>query len=231
MTSRQSRAAGLTLVELLLSMAIVGVIFLAVISLTRGALTYSAQVDGINDRLVELNDAMGYIALNARRSARLIEDSDDLSIFYGGTGGEFMCTTGATDPCVAMIVPVVDRDDADILGYELLAYRVAPISAWSDNPGLPMGRDGEDTKVLLEYKAELCSCTSPPALSTSSISVDSVSLLLPDLYLVDSEGGSNSPFRLFGQDQLHISLRLWSSATDQVIPGNRPAEVVVSRRH
>lgn len=230
MTSKCKRVAGLSLVELLLAVAIIGVIFLALATLTRSTLGYSARVDALNDSLVELNDAVGYIALNARRSARLLDESDNLRIYHEPTGGEFICSPTEPDPCIGMIVPIVDPDTAKIDGYELLAYRVVPISAWSENPGIPQGWDRENTKILLQYETYLCNCTSAPTVETGTISADYVSLVLPDLYLQDADGNYKSPFTLVGADQLRISFRVKTPEGDSVIPSTAPAEIVVSRR-
>jgi prepilin-type N-terminal cleavage/methylation domain-containing protein len=234
MRESRQRALGLTLIELLIAMAIIGILVSAIIALSAGFLGYSRRVSAVNERLIDINDAVGYIALNGRRAMLAIGGATTVDISAGGT--TFTCANNAASgPCLALVVPIVDRNStaADIVGFELLAYRIVPMSAWNDNPGLPAGWDGANTPLLLEYRAPLClGCSSPPALP-SSVTADQVSLVISDLFLEDNAGNPITPFTVqSAQVELIIALRTRAPGSqDQVIvPADGPLVMTVTRR-
>jgi prepilin-type N-terminal cleavage/methylation domain-containing protein len=233
----QKSKHGFTLVETLLAIAILGIIASAVLAMTSGVLRFSRGVNVTNEQLADLNDAAGYLALNGRRAMRVIGGSDDIIIRYAGD--TFTCSTVSADgPCVALLVPVVNRNSgaSDIVSYELLAYRVMPISAWTDNPGFPEGWDGPDTPVMVEYRIPLaCSsaCNALPALPALA-NAGQASLVLPDLFMMDNSGNAVEPFILSSSVVLEITFNLRTRGSGQEaerrIPADGPVAVSVTRR-
>lgn len=230
-----NRQHGMTLVELLVAIAIGGVLIMAIVSLSGGMLTYTRRANQINQNLTDLNDAIGYISLKLRGAKQLVGNNDSIEITDGSQ--TFQCSIGSPDgSCVALVVPVVDRASptAEIVGYELLAFRVATLDAWSGDPGMSPGWDGQDTPLMLEYRSPLA-CGSPcsaPPLAPSSIVADRVSLVISDLYFFDASGSPFEPFEVEGSNTATIRLRMLAAGqtTDRAVPSEHPSTVVVTRR-
>lgn len=235
------RNAGLSLVELLISMGVLGILLVAIVSLTSSFLTYSGRVSTINDRLSELNDAAGYIATNGRRAmavvgAGAVAGGSLTSIDITDGTDTFTCSVPSADgPCVGFVVPVVDRSTtaSDITGFDLLAYRVIPLSAWADDPGLAEGWNGADTPLMLEYRVSLCTgCSTPPSVPSTATAVQA-SMVIPDLFLEDAGGNPIAPFDVFlDTAQMTIRLRAAGSgeSVDTRVPADGPLELTVVRR-
>ena len=232
----RQRSLGFTLLELLIALGILGILISAIIAMTSGFLGYTRHVSVTNDRLIELNDVAGYVATNGRRAMQFIGGSTTVDISIGGT--TFTCSTNATDgPCVAMVVPIVDREaaGADIIGFDLLAYRVVPLSDWDDDPGLPQGWNGPDTPLMLEYRAELCSSCSVPPVVPNDVAADQVSLVLPNLFLEDNAGDAVAPFAIEGgsaESALRLGLRTRGSGQQDVtiVPADEPLILTATKR-
>lgn len=230
-----SDARGFTLVELLIAMAITGILLIGIIALTGGVLRYTGQATAVNAMTAELNDVLGYIGLRLRSATQLVGEGD--SVQLTASGSSFNCSIASSDGnCIAVVVPVVDRDSttAAITGYELLAYRVTTADNWADDPGLPTGWDGANTPILLEYRAALACpspCSSPP-LAPSSVSANRVSFVAGDLVLVDSGGAAYSVFEIGSPSRATIRLRIQeiTQIGMRSVPGDGPLELNVTRR-
>jgi prepilin-type N-terminal cleavage/methylation domain-containing protein len=227
------RHGGFTLIEVLVATFVLGILLTAIIGLSSGYLGFSRRVSTINERLADLNDALGYVASNARSAMNVIgADGTSVDVTAGGT--TFTCETIAADPCLAFVVPVVDRTTtaSDITGFDLLAYRIAPLSAWADDPGLAPGWNGTGTPTMLEYRVSLCTgCTTPPAVP-AAVTAARTSLVTSDLTL-DTGAGTFVPFEVTETGTV-VTLRVRSRGAgleaNTFVPGQGPLEVTVARR-
>lgn len=261
MLRRDGGNRGFTLVELILAMAIVGILIVAIVSLSGSVLGFSRRANTINTSLAELNDAAGYLATNIRRALRgtgcqsttgtsgakhdpevTCAAESSIDITYGSS--TFTCsTTSASGSCIALLVPVVDRStvDTQIVGYQMLAYRVVPLSAWQGNPGIAEGWDGEDTPLMLEYRAAIAcsgSCAVLPP-RPASITASSESLVISDLYLIDEDGDPIAPFSIatdpLTPDKLQsatfrLRVRGTGAGLDSIIPNEETLVVTATSR-
>lgn len=224
---------GFTLVELLVSMFVLGILLAAVIALSSGYLGFSRRVSVINERLADLNDALGYVGTTARRAMAVV-GTDGTSVDIEFAGDTFACSTAVADACVAFVVPIVDRTTAssEITGYDLLAYRVVPFSAWDANPGVPAGWDGDETPLMLEYRSELCvGCTVPPAVG-AGVTASRESLVIADLTF-GAGAGSFEPFSV-ANGTVNVTFRMRSQGAGveagTLVPADGPLELTVVRR-
>lgn len=234
------RTDGFTLIELLLATAILGILVGAVVSMSGSFLGYSRHVSAINTKLSDVNDAAGYVATNIRRAMRVLPGPLSLpgaSTSCSMPAGTVTWTAGdsTTWPCLALVVPSVDRTSGSIVGWDLLAYRIVPVSSWTGNPGFPDGWDGNDTPVMLEYRVPLCtsSCGSVPPTSIPATATSTVSLVLGDLTFA---GVSGSPIKVVGDQATatDITLTLQARSTGlesaTIVPSSGPLVLRVTRR-
>ena len=226
--------SGFTLVELLVAIAVLGILLSAIVTLTSGFLGFSRQVSAINERLADLTDAMGYVGLNAKASMRVYgEAGATRQVSFGGS--TFTCAVDdADEPCIAFVVPEVSRASGLITGFDFVAYAIRPLSAWTLNPGVPAGWDGATTPVLLEYRRQLCTgCTAPPD-APATVDATRVSLVIADLFLeLDGGGGAIQPFEIT-TDSSRVTLRLrtrGSGLNDGIrVPNNGALTQFIVRR-
>lgn len=150
--------AGLTLIELLVAMGVLGVLLAALISLMSGLLGFTRQASAINQGFSDVNDALGYLTMRVRGAVAVY---DGLAVDFPGEATPFTCSSTGITPCFAVLVPIVDRGDGSIDDFEVVAYRVLNVGDW--DPTFPEGWSGASTPVLVEYRtAGLCGCDEPP---------------------------------------------------------------------
>lgn len=193
--------AGLTLVELLVAMSLMGIIFALVTNWQTSTLSVSARTNALSQRLGELNDVTGYVG-DRVRSALAVRTSG----FTVNGGG-----CDATTPCLAVLVP---EDRAEASGgsvvynrqYLQLVYRVEPRSGWAatdpDKVADSWADDPANRVVILrEYRAR---CVPTPTANcapflagfkTTGAFVDMTPSLVADLLTSrDQAGGTITPF-------------------------------------
>ncbi|MFC4638987.1 PulJ/GspJ family protein [Deinococcus hohokamensis] len=146
---RRHGAQGLTLVELLVAMAIMGVIFTLITHWQVSTLQLSARSNALSRSLGDLNDLSGYLGDRVRAAVRVRVATSGLSV---NSGAGSACSTDR--PCLAVVLPeyspssVVDR-------YNLYVYRMMPRSAVT-HPDDKVEDPWADShvQVLKEYRSE-----------------------------------------------------------------------------
>ncbi|MFD1734847.1 type II secretion system protein J [Deinococcus malanensis] len=116
---------GFTLVELLVGMAILGILMALILNLQSTTIQYSTQQTSNAQRLQAINDVAGYVGAQVRAAQNV---PDGLTI-NGST-----CSRAGTVPCLAVILPVVEtsaptgctRLPGTVIDWRLHAYRYIP---------------------------------------------------------------------------------------------------------
>ncbi|MFD1734759.1 type II secretion system protein J [Deinococcus malanensis] len=129
---------GFTLVELLVGMAILGILMALILNLQSTTIQYSTQQTSNAQRLQAINDVAGYVGAQVRAAQNV---PDGLTI-NGST-----CSRAGTVPCLAVILPVVEtsaptgctRLPGTVIDWRLHAYRYIPRAsiAATDRTPLP----------------------------------------------------------------------------------------------
>ncbi|MFD1729885.1 type II secretion system protein J [Deinococcus malanensis] len=184
---------GFTLVELLVGMAILGILMALILNLQSTTIQYSTQQTSNAQRLQAINDVAGYVGAQVRAAQNV---PDGLTI-NGST-----CSRAGTVPCLAVILPVVEtsaptgctRLPGTVIDWRLHAYRYIPRAsiAATDRTPLP-GLDSTayglqeirvaSGAVLLDSNADGCwdRVDTPPTTYSGTVSTGLLAdnLILP----------------------------------------------------
>ena len=154
------RTTGLSLVELLLAMAIVGIVLSALLSLTVGTTRVMQTTSSTADVLRDLSDVTGYIGDNIRRARHVLPTAT--------VNGE-SCAVTAALPCFALVIGDIEGTGNDINRYRFAAYRVVPRvslpatfkadDAWAD----------ANTYAIVELRTVLCAPGPTPCSSATQL--------------------------------------------------------------
>lgn len=154
------RRQGFTLVEVLVAIAVLGVVIGVLITVTAGTLTFSARVISDAERLAELRDVTGYMGDNIRRARAVFTNST-----VNGTRCNIADGPGS---CFALVVPEARESDA-INTYLFLAYRIQPRSELGALYKLADAWADANTYVIQEYRRVLCSPTTTPCSGSPAV--------------------------------------------------------------
>lgn len=228
----QSRR-GFTLVELLVAIFVLGVLLAALGGLTSGLLGFTRQTSSLNQKLTDLNDALGYMALTVRSAAAVVDGVVEIVPPDGGPPPlfeSFDCAPDTPDnECLSVLVPVVDRDNGNVIGYRLHSYRWVTVADWGGYPGTA---PDPDALVLLEYVSiDLCDspCVDPPTITPPVKASQAPALVIADLSRVGL--GGDGPFSVDG-NLVTIELRTEGTGRDagQFVPRDSPSRMAVFPR-
>lgn len=164
----QQAQAGLTLVELLVAMALIGIVFAMITNWQVSTLNISMRTNATSQRLSDLNDVTGYVGDRVRSGIYLRTTGFTVNSASAYSSGA--CNT--TTPCLAVLVPETDPNIGKVTAakvtsgtttlineisstgvrYRYHLYRLEPRSSLSadDKPGDSWADN--NTQVLIEYR-------------------------------------------------------------------------------
>lgn len=208
-----SRQAGLTLVEVLVAMAILGIILMLVTNWQTQTLQITARTTTLAEQLAELNDLSGYLGDRVRSASQLRLTGLTVNAASAVNAGK--CDT--TTPCLAALA-MDERVDTSTSPATVtrrwlrLVYRVEPRSTWVGADKVPNDwADNAANKVVIlrEYRdtctetgSGTCSGSTPPLTVASfkasfldaAFSGMSPGLVADNLSSVDQDGLAIVPF-------------------------------------
>lgn len=159
---RKQGEGGLTLVELLVAMAIMGIVFVLVTNWQVSTLSISTRTNALSQRLSDLTDVTGYVGDRVRAAVRVRAASSNSLTVNTGTGSA--CSTER--PCLAVVLP---RPSAtgEVTQYDLHIYRVEPRSVVNEADKVADTWAETNVQVLREYRTHSASspatCQATPA--------------------------------------------------------------------
>jgi prepilin-type N-terminal cleavage/methylation domain-containing protein len=196
MNGRKTKTQGFTLVELLIAMAIAGVIIMAVLSWQLASTDASIRSNALVQSLSELNDLTGYVG-DRVRSAEGIRVND-----FKINGK--VCDS--TTPCLALLAPQ-DRGASD-RKWLYLVYRLEKRADWTSVYKVENAwADKAENKIMVlrEYRKS-CDLTAPGVcdsfktafVSLADFDISAVGLVTDFLTSTDQAGTAIVPFAKTG---------------------------------
>lgn len=164
---RAQAEAGLTLVEMLIAMAIMGIVFVLVTNWQVSTLSISARTNATAERLSDLTDVTGYVG-DRVRGAIYVRDSG-FKINDSAAGGG-VCN--AITPCLAVLISETDPNIGKVTSsavtsgtttlinaisstgvrYRYHVYRLEPRSSLDEKDKPNDEWADSNTQVLIEYR-------------------------------------------------------------------------------
>lgn len=154
------RRQGFSLVEVLVAIAVLGVVIGVLITVTASALTFSARAISDAERFAELRDVTGYMSDNIRRARAILTDTT--------VNGARCNIADGLSACFALVVPV-ERESDTINTYLVLAYRIQPRSELGALYKLADAWADANTFVIQEYRRVICSPTTTPCSGSPAV--------------------------------------------------------------
>ncbi|WP_168734657.1 prepilin-type N-terminal cleavage/methylation domain-containing protein [Deinococcus sp. KSM4-11] len=207
--------SGLTLVEILVAMAILGIILILVTNWETQTLQLTTKTNTLATQIAELNDLSGYIGDRVRSASQVRLTGFTVNAASAVNAGK--CDT--TTPCLAVLALEEEVNTATTPStvtrtWFRLVYRVEPRSTWSSVSKVPdtwADNAANNVVVVREYRDNcieasggVCSASSPPltvdaykaSFSDAAFSSMSPALVTDYLSSVDQSGAAITPFAL-----------------------------------
>ncbi|GHF34060.1 prepilin-type N-terminal cleavage/methylation domain-containing protein [Deinococcus metalli] len=143
---------GLTLVEILVAMAILGIVLALIINWQTQTLQLTTRTSAQAQQLADLNDMTGYIGDRVRSAVRVRVATSGLSV---NSGSGNACTTST--PCLVAVMP--EYTSAGTQKFVLYVYRMQDRSAVSTDDKTDDSWAENNVQVLREYRSTDTSST------------------------------------------------------------------------
>ena len=144
---RAAREAGLTLIEILLALGIMGVVMALITNWQTGTLNITTRTNATARGLTELNDLTGYVGDRVRTAQRVRVATSGLSV-NSGSGN----TCSALSPCLAVVLPETNPTTGAVTKYVLFVYRMEPRSKVTADK-TPDDWAEDHVQVMREYRS------------------------------------------------------------------------------
>lgn len=233
------RRAGFTLLEVLLSLSLLGVIMVSTFNFIDSTTTVASGNNSSNELVREGQIGQQVISARIKEACYLFPEPQNLVLTVAGWTSENFFTnsqiwTVNTDPFVAMILPPAPGSPATT--YRFVAYYAIPRSEYiaratgANDPGAD-ARNDANTWVIVQYKAEFTAATDtlcrdmPSAAGFDADIRGEVASLLLDY--VDIPANRNELFRV-GANFVDYDIRLEKTGAGGVVsrvggPGSQSA--------
>ncbi len=213
---------GISMIEVLIAILILGTVLTALLRLTVGSLTFSAISVSTAERLQELNDATSYVADNLRRAKGV-----ETSLTVNGQNCDITSYN-----CLAVVIPA-SQSGSTIDTELLLVYRLEPRSSLGTNYKVPDSWADANTLVLMEYRKELCGGST--GLSCPQAVGSSVTGLTP-YFVVDQLATTSDvpdPLNYDGTKTFTLRFQVKDQASSNILytPQDGPSELKITRRN
>lgn len=229
------KQAGLTILEMLISMLILGFIITMIISVESSTLKFSSKQQDASVQLTSLVEATGYMGDMVRQSAAL-----QTSMTVNGMACSISSTT---NPCFGIMVPASQGSDpanpSKIDAYLMLVYRMENRSGLPSDYKTTNNWADANTWVIKEYRSVVCQAagcptTGLPAVPTT-ISNANWYLVTDQIAKVRSNGNSYVPFALSTSNVRQFTLQLQSVSRvmneTRYIPTTGPQSLTIVMRN
>lgn len=169
-------SAGLTLVEILVTLAILGILLVLILNLQGSTVQFTSGQDSQARRLASINDISGYVG-DRVKAAALVPD--------GLTVDGATCSRGAAAPCLSVVLPLVDRTCGQVINWTLFAYRYVPRTSLTaaekaPNPILDTNGIYGLREIRVPSGAANGTCTAPMRTPPASFTGTAVTGMLTD---------------------------------------------------
>lgn len=153
------KKSGFTLIEVLVSLGILGVIMVSTFNFIDSSVAVSSSANSSNELIREGQIAQQVLTARFKEACYVFPGTSALTLAASGFQRENNFTsswlwTVNTDPFVAMILPPDPRNPAD--GYRFMAYYAVPRNRWTsaatggNNPGVDV-RNDNSTWLIIQY--------------------------------------------------------------------------------
>lgn len=228
------KQAGVTLVEMLISMLMLGFILTMVMSIESNTLQFSSRQQDHSAQLTSLVEATGYMGDMVRQST---------SIQTSMTVNGLACSiTSTTNPCFGIMVPVSQGSDtanpSKIDAYLMLVYRMENRSTLPAEYKSTNSWADSNTWVIKEYRSVVCQAGACPATAPTAptnISNAPWYLVADQISKVQANGTAYTPFTRSTTNLSQFTLRLQSASRvmneTRYVPVTGPQSLNITMRN
>lgn len=224
---------GFTLIELLVTMAIIGILMTVILNLQSSTIAFTAQQNGVAQRLQAINEVSGYIGDRVKAAQSV---PDGLSV-PASTGGSSTCSRSASAPCLAVVLPVVEPTCGQVINWALHAFHYVARSSVAATEKTPMAGLDSFAYGLRETRVASGSadktCTDPMTTVPTAFTGTSTSGMVVDNLMLPAAG---TPAFAYDAAKQAVTIQLRSVTVSQVgvteyTPAAGPYELTVFARN